>query len=145
MINESLYSCNSVEWETPQNLFDQLNNEFHFTIDVCATSENAKCKRYYTKNENGLIQDWQNEIVWCNPPYGREINKWVEKAFNESAKGCVVVLLIPARTDTKYFHNFIYNIHEVRFIKGRLHFNNSDQPAPFPSMIVIMKQKGVKL
>ena len=139
MINDALYSSNSEEWATPQSLFDELNKEFHFTLDPCATPENAKCKRFFTKEQDGLKQSWNGETVFCNPPYGRAIKDWVKKAHEEAVKGATVVLLIPARTDTAYFHDYIYRKHEFRFIRGRLHFNECKSPAPFPSMIVIMR------
>lgn len=132
-------SSNTDEWATPKKFFEELNKEFSFTLDPCATKLNYKCNKYYTKEENGLIQDWSKEKVFMNPPYGREIGKWVEKAYNESKNGSLVVCLLPARTDTKWFHNFIYKKHEIRFIKGRLKFNDGKQSAPFPSMIVIMR------
>lgn len=141
-MNKALLTSNSCEWETPQEFFENVNKEFSFTIDVCATSINTKCSRYYTKNENGLLQDWKNEIVWCNPPYGRAIKYWVEKAYNESLRGCTVVMLLPSRTDTQYWHDYIIPFAEVRFIKGRLRFNNSVNSAPFPSALVIFR-KGV--
>ena len=133
------FSSKTPEWETPQDLFDQLNKEFNFDLDVCATKENAKCERYYTKDDNGLIQDWSGN-VWCNPPYGREIGKWVSKAYLESHKG-VIVMLVPARTDTRWFHDWIYKCRscEVRFLKGRLKFGKSKNSAPFPSMVVIFR------
>lgn len=140
MINKGLFSSNTNEWATPQAFFDELNKEFNFTLDPCATQENAKCKKFFTKEQNGLLQDWNGETVFCNPPYAREIGKWVEKAYNENKRGATVVLLIPARTDTRYFHDYIYNQHEIRFIKGRLKFNDGKNPAPFPSMVVIMKK-----
>ena len=143
MINKGLMSSNSVEWATPINVFNELNKEFNFTLDPCSTHENAKCKKHFTIGENGLIQDWSNDVVFCNPPYGREISKWVEKCYLENKKGATIVLLIPARTDTSYFHKYIYKKHEIRFIKGRLKFNDGKNPAPFPSMIVVMK--GVDL
>jgi len=138
MINKGLFTSNTPEWETPQDLFDELNKEFNFTLDVCATKKNAKCKKYYTKDDNGLDKDWDG-VIWCNPPYGREISAWVEKAY---VSLCKTVMLIPARTDTKYFHNYIYNKPntEIRFIKGRLKFSNSKNSAPFPSMLVIFNQ-----
>lgn len=139
MINDALYSSKSEEWDTPKNFFNELNKEFQFTLDPCATSENAKCKRFFTKEQDGLKQSWNGETVFCNPPYGRAIKDWVKKAHEEVVKGATVVLLIPARTDTAYFHDFIYGKHEIRFIRGRLHFNESKTPAPFPSMIVVMK------
>lgn len=133
------FSSKTNEWSTPQKFFTSLNEEFNFTIDVAATVENAKCNRYFTITTDGLSQSWNNEVVWCNPPYGREIGKWVKKA--SEARGGKVVMLIPARTDTKYFHEYIYNKLnvEIRFIKGRLKFGDSKNSAPFPSMIVIFK------
>lgn len=138
-MNKVLFSSNKEDWETPQDLFNELNKEFNFTVDVASSEKNYKCNRHYTEKENGLIQNWNNEIVWCNPPYGRKIGDWVEKA---SESKTTVVMLLPARTDTKWFHKYIYNKAEIRFIKGRLKFGNSVNSAPFPSMIVIFK--GVK-
>ena len=138
-MDKILFSSNKEDWETPQNLFNQLNKEFNFTVDVASSEENHKCNRYYTEKENGLLQDWNNETVWCNPPYGRKIGDWVKKASESKA---TVVMLLPARTDTKWFHEYIYNKAEIRFIKGRLKFGNSVNSAPFPSMIVIFR--GVK-
>lgn len=134
--NSILFSSKKEDWETPQKLFDELNKEFNFTVDVASSDNNYKVNKHYTIKENGLIQNWDNEIVWCNPPYGRTIEKWVEKAWNSSA---LVVMLLPARTDTKWFHKYIYkkDIVEIRFIKGRLKFGDSKNSAPFPSMIVI--------
>lgn len=133
------FSSNTNEWATPQSFFEELNKEFNFTLDPCATKENAKCLKYYIQEQDGLSQIWDNEIVFCNPPYGREIGKWVKKS--SEAMGGVVVMLIPARTDTKYFHEYIYqkpNV-EVRFLKGRLKFGGSKNSAPFPSMVIIFK------
>lgn len=138
-ISESLFSSKTDMWETPQELFDELDNEFHFDLDVCATSENAKCKVFYTKDEDGLIKPWYG-TCWCNPPYGRQIAKWVKKAAESD---CTVVMLLPARTDTKWFHDYIYNRVEIRFLKGRLKFGKSKNAAPFPSMVVIFR--GLKL
>lgn len=131
------FSSQTNEWSTPQNFFDNLNDEFKFTLDPCANKENAKCLKFYTEKDNGLVQSWDQEIVFCNPPYGREIGKWVKKA--SEAEGGVVVMLIPARTDTRYFHEYIYNKAEIRFLKGRLKFGGATNGAPFPSMIVIFK------
>ena len=109
MINSGLFSSNTCEWATPKNFFNELNNEFHFTLDPCATELNHKCDKYYTIKENGLEQNWKGEIVFCNPPYGKEISKWVKKCYEEHKKnGITVVMLIPARTDTSYFHDYIY-------------------------------------
>jgi site-specific DNA-methyltransferase (adenine-specific) len=132
------FSSQSNEWETPQEFFDELNKEFNFTLDPCSTKENAKCPKFYTQTNDGLTQDWNNEIVFVNPPYGREIKHWVKKA--SEAMGGVVVMLIPARTDTSYFHDYIYNKAEIRFIRGRLKFGGHTNSAPFPSMVVIFKK-----
>ena len=138
---ETMLSSNSNEWGTPVEFFNELNKEFQFTLDPCATKDNAKCKKYYTQSDDGLSKDWSREIVFCNPPYGREIGKWVKKC--SEVKNSTVVMLIPARTDTLYFHNYIYNKAEIRFIKGRLKFNGNQKgsgSAPFPSMLVIFKK-----
>lgn len=116
-----------------------MDREFHFELDVCATPENAKCRRFYTKEQDGLAQPWTGR-VWCNPPYGREIGKWVKKAF-ETAAGGFAVMLLPARTDTRWFHDYIYGKAEVRFIRGRLKFGDSKNSAPFPSMVVIFGER----
>ena len=133
-----MFSSKTDLWETPQDFFDHLNDEFHFNVDVCATSDNAKCNTYFTKENNGLSQSWRG-VCWCNPPYGREIGKWVQKAYLSSRDGSTVVMLLPARTDTKWFHEYIYNQAEIRFIKGRLKFGNSKNSAPFPSMVVVFR------
>ena len=137
MKNKIHFSSNSNEWATPQDFFDELDKEFHFTLDPCATKENAKCKKFYTIEDNGLLMPWNNEVVFCNPPYGREIKHWVQKA--SEAKGGIVVMLLPARTDTIYFHKYIYHRTWIRFLKGRLKFGGSKNSAPFPSMVVIFK------
>lgn len=139
MNTEVMFSSKTDLWSTPHDLFNELNSEFGFTLDVCALPENAKCNKYYTPEIDGLKQDW-NGVCWCNPPYGREIGKWVEKAYNSAEiGGALVVMLLPARTDTRWFHDFIYGKAEIRFIKGRIKFGNSTNSAPFPSMIVIFK------
>ena len=130
------YSSKSTEWATPQATFDELNAEFGFTLDVCATHANAKCPRHYTKKENGLTSPWPG-VCWMNPPYGREIGHWIRKAYEESQRGALVVGLLPARTDTRWFHEWILGKAEIRFLRGRLHFGESRYGAPFPSMIVI--------
>ena len=144
MINEAMFTSKTNEWATPQAFFDELNKEFNFTLDPCATPQNAKCARYFTKEIDGLSQRWRGEIVFCNPPYGRDLSKWVAKAYTETLSGgaTLVVMLIPARTDTSYFHDYIYKKHEVRFIRGRLHFNESKCAAPFPSMVVVMRGRN---
>jgi len=142
MINKGLMSSNTDEWATPKLFFEELNKKYNFTLDPCATNENHKCNYYFTKEQDGLKQSWSDQRVFCNPPYGREINKWVEKAYNENKNNNVfVVMLVPARTDTRWFHDYIYNKHEIKFIKGRLKFNDGKQSAPFPSMLVIMHNR----
>ena len=111
-----VFSSKSDEWSTPQTLFDTLNEEFHFTLDPCAKAENAKCKMYYTISENGLEKTWAGHCVFCNPPYS-QIQKWVKKCAEEARKGATVVMLIPARTDTRWFHDYIYKKADIRFIK----------------------------
>ncbi|MCH4323798.1 phage N-6-adenine-methyltransferase [Staphylococcus haemolyticus] len=136
------FSSKSNEWTTPQYLFDELNQEFNFTLDPCATEENAKCSKYFTIEDDGLSKDWSNDVVFMNPPYGREIKKWIKKAYEESLNGATVVCLIPARTDTTYWHDFIFDkADDIRFLKGRLKFGNSKNSAPFPSAIVVYKYK----
>ena len=140
MNKEVMFSSATDNWATPQNFFDKLNAEFHFDLDVCADESNHKCDKYYTKEQDGLAMPWKG-IVWCNPPYGREIGQWVRKGLFASVSGATVVMLIPARTDTKWFHDYIYkrdNV-EIRFVKGRLKFGNSKNSAPFPSMVVVFK------
>ena len=134
------YSSKTNEWSTPQDFFDELDKEFNFTLDPCATSENAKCTKYFTVEDDGLKQDWSNDVVFMNPPYGREIKYWVQKAYEESLKGATVVCLIPARTDTAYWHDYIFGkADDIRFLRGRLKFGDSKNPAPFPSAIIIYK------
>ena len=136
MLTSGLTSSTTDEWATPQSLFDKLNAAFHFTLDVCATPENAKCAKYYTKAQDGLKQDWGGDIIWCNPPYGREIGRWIEKFAMHHG---VAVMLIPARTDTRWWHSYIDKNPDahVYFIKGRLKFGGGKNPAPFPSAIVV--------
>ncbi|MBM0777150.1 DNA N-6-adenine-methyltransferase [Staphylococcus epidermidis] len=132
------YSSKSNEWATPQKLFDELNEEFNFTLDPCATDENAKCNKHFTIEDDGLSKDWSKDVVFMNPHYGREIKKWIKKAYEESLNGATVVCLIPARTDTTYWHDFIFDkADDIRFLRGRLKFGNSKNSAPFPSVIVI--------
>lgn len=144
-----MFSSATDEWATPQDLFDKLDAEFHFNLDPCANEDNHKCATYFTKEQNGLIQNWGGYCVFCNPPYGRETEKWVRKALEESRKpDTVVVMLIAARTDTRMFHEYILNHAEIRFIRGRLKFGGSKNSAPFPSMLAIFRhgarEKGAK-
>ena len=155
-MDKVLVSTGKDNWETPQKFFEQLDREFHFTLDPCCSHKNAKCIKHYTEDENGLSKDWGGETVFCNPPYslkGKQ-DDWVKKCYEESKKpGTVVVALIPARTDTARFHKYIWNgkASEERFIKGRLCFeidgkpilnkNGKPTPAPCPSMVVIWRYK----
>ncbi len=144
-MNEVHFSSKSIMWETPQDFFDLLNKKYHFNTDVCAIQENAKCKQYYTPEINGLKQSWKG-TCWMNPPYGRnQTIKWVEKAYIESKRGCLVVALLPARTDTRWFHQYIYKKKgvSIEFVKGRLKFGGSKNAAPFPSMIVVFGKPNV--
>ena len=139
-MDKVIFSSASDEWATPQDFFDKLNEEFRFTLDPCANAENHKCDKYFTKEQNGLVQDWGTERVYCNPPYGRGICEWVAKCSRHSG---LAVMLIPARTDTKWFHEYVYqkpNV-ELRFIKGRLKFGNSSNSAPFPSMVIVFNKE----
>lgn len=133
------YSSTTNEWATPDNLFKALDDEFGFTLDPCATDENHKCDKYYTKETNGLSKNWKDEVVFMNPPYGRAIGKWVEKAYMEyNFNDATVVCLIPARPDTRYWHDYIFpHASEIRFLKGRVKFGDGVAGAPFPSAIVI--------
>ncbi len=141
MITKGMLTSGRDNWETPQKLFDELNKEFNFTIDAAADVENHKCERYYTREENGLEKSWKGERVFLNPPYGRELPKWVKKAAEEAKnKSTIIVMLIPARTDTHWFHDYIYKKAEIRFIKGRLKFGDAKNSAPFPSMVVIFRR-----
>ena len=142
-MNAALLSSKNMCWCTPQDFFDKLNEEFAFALDAAATDKTAKCQLYFTPETDGLSQSWDcGGAVFCNPPYGREIGKWVKKAYEESLQmSHKIVLLIPARTDTSYFHDYIYGKAEIRFVRGRIRFadeeGNAADPAPFPSMIVV--------
>lgn len=134
------YSSKTDDWATPQDFFDQLDEEFHFTLDPCADVQNHKCDQFYTREQNGLSKDWGGNVVFCNPPYGREIGTWVKYSYEQSKKkDTTVVMLIPSRTDTRWFHSYIYGKAEIRFVKGRLKFGGATTGAPFPSMIVIFR------
>lgn len=137
-MNKSVHFSSATDlWATPQAFFDELNKEFGFELDVCALPENAKCEKYYTPEIDGLKQQWRG-ICWMNPPYGREIGAWMEKAYESSLEGATVVCLVPARTDTRWFHDFAMR-GEIRFIKGRLKFGDSKNSAPFPSAVVVFR------
>lgn len=142
MNNDLMFSSKKQDWQTPPEIFDPLNQEFNFTLDPCSNGNNAKCKNYFTEIDNGLIQDWSNQVCFINPPY-TNLKVWIEKSYLEALNNnALCVLLIPARTDTIAFHKYIYGIaKEVRFIKGRIKFlidgKPAPSPAPFPTMIVV--------
>ena len=138
-VQKVMFSSKSDEWGTPQAFFDKLNMIYNFTLDPCATAGNAKCNKFYTMEEDGLKQDWQGETVFVNPPYSK-IKDWVVKCRNESLKpGTTVVMLIPSRTDTRWWHQHCMAAHQIFFVKGRLKFEGGNHPAPFPSAVVVFK------
>ena len=135
MNTDVMFSSKTDLWATPQDLFEKYDAIYNFETDVCALPENAKCKRFFTPEMDGLKQEWTG-VCWCNPPYGRQIGKWVEKAAKSFA---TVVMLLPARTDTKWFHDWCLPYGKIEFLRGRLKFGGCDNSAPFPSMIVIFE------
>lgn len=146
MIAKALYSSRSEEWQTPPEVYDALDREFNFTLDAAASAENAKAPFYYDKQADALKHSWKREdggAVFVNPPYGKQIRKWVRKAYEESLKGQTVVMLIHALTDTAWFHDWVYYKAEIRFLRSRLCFLNEfgekQSRAPFPSMIVVYR------
>lgn len=146
-ITKGMMSSNTDEWATPPYVFDKLNDEFKFTLDPCATKENHKCDKFFTRADDGLAQSWGNHRVFMNPPYGRAITQWMHKAYEESLRGALVVCLVPARTDTNWWHDYSMK-GEVRFVKGRIGFIKKDDKnkksvakAPFPSAIVVFRNK----
>ena len=147
MNTEVMFSSKAMDWATPQSFFNQLDSEFHFTLDPCANESNHKCARYFTEADDGLKQSWGGQTVFCNPPYGKAIKDWVKKCSEEAKQpNTTVVLLIPARTDTAYFHDYIYQKPdvEIRFLRGRLKFGDGKNSAPFPSMVVIFHNRNTK-
>lgn len=133
------FSSKTDLWATPQAFYDALHAKFNFTLDPCSDGTNAKCAKYFTAKEDGLAQDWSQETVFMNPPYGRVIGDWIRKAHEESRKGATVVCLIPSRTDTRYWHDYVMKASEIRLVKGRLKFGDGSAPAPFPSAVVVFK------
>lgn len=136
----AMLSAKTNEWSTPHALFHGLDQEFHFTLDVAASVDNTKCKKYFTKETDGLRRSWGGQIVWCNPPYS-ELQAWIQKAHLERRKGTTTVMLIPSRTDTAAFHQYIYKKRgvQIRFLRGRIFFEGARWNAPFPSMVVIFR------
>jgi phage N-6-adenine-methyltransferase len=132
------YSSKTELWATPQDFFTQLDDEFHFDLDVCASPTNAKCSRYFTSADDGLAQDWQGRC-WMNPPYGRTIGEWMNKAHASALSGATVVCLVPARTDTSWWHKYAMRASEIRLVCGRLKFGDCSAPAPFPNAVVVFR------
>lgn len=135
-MNKVIFSHKCDEWRTPRELFNTLNDLFHFDVDAAATEENKLCDRYFV---DGLAANWDGLCVYCNPPYSN-IKAWVEKAYNAKAK---TIMLLPARTDTIWFHKYIYGKHTILFLRGRLKFNDGKGAAPFPSMLVLINNMEV--
>jgi site-specific DNA-methyltransferase (adenine-specific) len=132
-----MFSSQKDEWATSQDFFDGLNKQYNFTLDPCATAQNTKCPKFYTQQDNGLNQDWSGNVVYVNPPYSN-VKEWVKKALQESRKpNTTIVMLVAARTDTKFFHDYCTKANQIFFIKGRLKFGGSANSAPFPSMVVV--------
>lgn len=152
-LGKALFSSESGRWETPRELFEKLNEEFDFTVDVCAEAHNKKCRRYFSPAVDGLRCSWAGERAWCNPPYGRGLSRWFAKAIAECEQGATVVVLVPARTDTRWWQTFVMpHADEVRFIDGRVKFIRPPSTrsrrrasgkratiAPFPSVLVIFR------
>ena len=141
-INSGLMSSNNGEWETPQAFFDRLDAEFGFNLDAAASPENAKCDVYCTKEDDTFDFCWSG-TVWLNPPYGREIIRFVEKAYIESVTGATVVVLVPARTDTRWWHDYVMKADEIRLVRGRLRFVGALSSAPFPSAVAIFRPRTI--
>jgi len=129
------FSSKTDLWSTPQYIFDEYNEKYRFDLDVCASPDNAKCDRFFTKDDDGLKQAWTGSC-WMNPPYGREIGKWMKKAYESGLNGATVVCLVPARTDTAWWHDYAMK-GKIIFLRGRLKFGESKNSAPFPSAIVV--------
>ena len=141
MQHKAAFSSAKHDWETPQAFFDQWNERYQFELDAAASPKNAKVGNYFTEEDDALTQHWKG-TVWCNPPYGRQIGQWVKKAYEESQRGAVVVLLIPARTETRWWHEYVTKAIEIHFVKGRIQFGNSGGNAPFPSCVVVFAKWG---
>lgn len=138
MNTDLMFSSATDQWATPQSFFNEWDAVFRFELDVCADAQNAKCWRYFSEQDNGLYQDWAPNRCWMNPPYGREIRRWMQKAYEESLKGATVVCLVPARTDTAWWHDYAMK-GEITFIRGRLKFGDAKSGAPFPSAVVVFR------
>jgi site-specific DNA-methyltransferase (adenine-specific) len=135
--NKALFSSATDEWPTPRDFFARLNRRYRFTLDPCATPANATCSTFFTREQDGLIQDWGSHKVFCNPPYGRAIGQWARKCFEASQGGALVVLFVPARTDTRWFHDWVQGKADVEFCRGRFKFGGAETSAPFPSLLAV--------
>ena len=144
MVQRALFSSATDEWETPDWLYSVLDREFGFTLDPCSTDRNAKCTFHFTRHDDGLIRDWGDNVVFMNPPYGRAIGEWMKKASEASRLGATAVCLVPARTDTKWWHQYAMK-GEVRLLCGRIRFVGGSFSAPFPSAIVVFRPPAFKL
>lgn len=144
MMDSIHFSSETIYWSTPQWLFDALDKEFGFTIDVCASEENKKCPEFFSEDDNALLKDWGVHVCWMNPPYGTEIGRFMAKAHNAANSGATVVCLVPSRTDTAWWHKHAMK-HEIRFLRGRLKFGDGIDSAPFPSAIVVMRPEKFQL
>jgi len=142
-VNRVVLSSDRHDWATPRRFFAALHREFHFTLDVCATAENACLPRYFTPDDDALTKSWQGERCWMNPPFGSRIGRWVRKAYTEAMNGAQVVCLLPARTDTSWWHECVVNAKEVRFIRGRMRFSGHAVNAPFPCAVVVFEELNV--
>jgi len=138
-VSKAMFSSKNPCWATPPSVFNPLDEEFCFDIDVCASNENAKCSLFYSEDADGLSKDWGANVCWMNPPYGREISRWMRKAYESSQQGATVVCLVPARTDTAWWHDYAMKASEIRYVRGRIKFVGAKSNAPFPSAIVIFK------
>jgi phage N-6-adenine-methyltransferase len=136
-------SSNTDKWSTPPKTYAALNNEFHFTLDVCASSANAKCAAYYSETDDGLVQEWGSNVCWMNPPYGKTIKMWMRKAYEASQNGATVVCLVPSRTGTHWWHDYSMK-GDIRFIRGRLKFGDSKNSAPFDSAVVVFRSSALR-
>lgn len=141
MVTKGWFTSTTDKWATPTDFFNLLDKEFHFDLDPCADETNHKCEKYFSVAEDGLKQNWNGYRVFCNPPYGKDSIHWIKKAYETNRDhGTLIVMLLPARTDTKWFHDYILGKAEIRFIRGRLKYNDGKQNAPFPSMVVIYRE-----
>lgn len=137
---KTMFSSETDLWATPQTFFDRLHAEFDFELDPCCNKDNHKCWKYFTEDDDGLTQDWSQYRTFMNPPYGKFIGDWIRKAYEESQKGATVVALIPARTDTRYWHDYVMKAEEIRLVRGRLKFGDGKNSAPFPSAVVVFRK-----